>query len=118
MEAAYPRSMEELREGECPVCLKERRRRLGAWVVFPCSHSVCTQCLCDLVRAELAECKCPLCRRPLLRAEQRDKEGAEGGAKGAGVAAMEAGEAGQEEQDCSRHGAAVEVSVDASARTD
>lgn len=41
---------------ECPVCLHE----LAMTQVLPCSHSICSACLCDLLRTSAPSC--PMCR--------------------------------------------------------
>lgn len=72
LHARYPKSTDELRamddestSGECMVC-SQRKRRLHAWVVFPCTHSMCLSCMCEMIKAQQAAAKCPLCRLTLL----------------------------------------------------
>lgn len=67
--ARTPESMSEVKEADCPVCLSTFTRPRD-WVVFRCSHALCSKCLWKLlVTADVVAgkpCTCPICRQALL----------------------------------------------------
>ena len=63
-----PDSRDEVKEDECPVCLKDYAKP-GKWLIFSCGHSTCFKCFRRMTLNKRLHTTCPLCRKYIAEGE-------------------------------------------------
>ena len=83
-----PQSREEVKEEDCPVCLKNYENP-KKWVMFTCGHATCERCFRRMMARQRLFTNCPLCRHYIA---QGDGDRGTEGRLAAGAVAEEATE--------------------------
>eukprot|EP00890_Picochlorum_soloecismus_P001900 jgi/Picsp_1/2710/NSC_00939-R1_hypothetical protein COCSUDRAFT_64482 [Coccomyxa subellipsoidea C-169] len=63
-----PDSRDEVKEDECPVCLKDYKKP-GKWLLFSCGHATCFKCFRRITLNKRLHTTCPLCRQYIAEGE-------------------------------------------------
>jgi len=63
-----PESRDEIKEQECPICLKQHPKS-RKWIVFGCGHATCRKCFKKMVSRQKLYTNCPLCRHVIVEGD-------------------------------------------------